>query len=33
VLALERAWRAMWKEFESVVREETRERIGRVPGR
>jgi hypothetical protein len=33
VLALERAWRAMWKEIESVVREETWERIGRIPGR
>ena len=33
MMALEEAWRAMWKEFESAVGEETRKRIARIPGR
>lgn len=33
VLALEQAWAAMWAEIASVVGEETRERIERIPGR
>lgn len=31
--ALEQAWRAMWAEIASAVGPETRERIGRIPGR
>jgi hypothetical protein len=33
MLALEQTWRTMWTEIASVVGDETRERIGRIPGR
>jgi hypothetical protein len=33
VQSLEQSWRTMWTEIASVVRDETRERIGRIPGR